>query len=561
MSSFTFNISLSVLNHLGRNLYRNFSTVLGEAISNAWDADATEVKINIDKENNKLTVIDNGLGMSASDFQDRFLKIGYSKRKDGTQKSTKNRPFIGRKGIGKLALLSCARRVIIVTKYKSNDITGGVIDNDGLTQAITEDLTPQEYQLSDLSTDLKNEFPRNFGTGTMIVFEQLNDGIKSSIQHLQKLLAMHFRFSLIDPDFKIELNGEVITIKHLQSLIDKTQFLWELNYKEDPILAAIKQSDAFLENKTIKLSNKKLTGFIASVQKPRDLAVYGDKEERATVDLFVNGRLRERNILKHIPKSRVAESYLYGQIHYDDLDSPDKDRFTSSREGVLSDDPEYQAILTILENNVLKEILNDWDAWRRKHRNDGDPENDSITKVQRKSIELYQAVSSDYIPPKGGAGDKKKIEKWVDALSDDAQFNFGSYAECFISENLIRKYVSDKNINLSEKAIERIEEFKKRESRSKGMGNVSINIRQNNTGLKGDLLYLEMQDLANLVDKVDPQDEDLSKRAGLSRDATEYKPIRDAMAHTALLTSDAKNKLTSVYTNIKGRLKTLLEKA
>ena len=38
-SSFTFNISLSVLNHLGRNLYRNFITVLGEAISNSWDAD------------------------------------------------------------------------------------------------------------------------------------------------------------------------------------------------------------------------------------------------------------------------------------------------------------------------------------------------------------------------------------------------------------------------------------------------------------------------------------------------------------------------------------------
>ncbi len=35
---FTFEISLSVLNHLGRNLYRNFVTVLAEAISNAWDA-------------------------------------------------------------------------------------------------------------------------------------------------------------------------------------------------------------------------------------------------------------------------------------------------------------------------------------------------------------------------------------------------------------------------------------------------------------------------------------------------------------------------------------------
>ena len=36
MNEYTFNISLSILNHLGRNLYRSFITVLGEAISNAW---------------------------------------------------------------------------------------------------------------------------------------------------------------------------------------------------------------------------------------------------------------------------------------------------------------------------------------------------------------------------------------------------------------------------------------------------------------------------------------------------------------------------------------------
>jgi len=51
---FKFEISLSVLNHLGRNLYRNFITVLGEAISNAWDADANNVWIDIDRDNKVL---------------------------------------------------------------------------------------------------------------------------------------------------------------------------------------------------------------------------------------------------------------------------------------------------------------------------------------------------------------------------------------------------------------------------------------------------------------------------------------------------------------------------
>ena len=48
--NYTFNISLSVLNHLGRNLYRSFTTVLGEAISNSWDAEAENVWIYIDKD-------------------------------------------------------------------------------------------------------------------------------------------------------------------------------------------------------------------------------------------------------------------------------------------------------------------------------------------------------------------------------------------------------------------------------------------------------------------------------------------------------------------------------
>ncbi len=60
---FTFEISLSVLNHLGRNLYRSFMTVLGEAISNSWDADAENVWIYIDRDKNYLVVKDDGDGI------------------------------------------------------------------------------------------------------------------------------------------------------------------------------------------------------------------------------------------------------------------------------------------------------------------------------------------------------------------------------------------------------------------------------------------------------------------------------------------------------------------
>ena len=113
-NKFTFEISLSVLDHLGRNLYRSFATVLGEAISNSWDADAKNVWIYINRDKNSFFIKDDGVGMTALDFQNKFLKIGYSKRREGQTASPAGRPYIGRKGIGKLALLSCAEKIHVI---------------------------------------------------------------------------------------------------------------------------------------------------------------------------------------------------------------------------------------------------------------------------------------------------------------------------------------------------------------------------------------------------------------------------------------------------------------
>lgn len=154
MDEFSFNISLSVLNHLGRNLYRNIITILGEAISNSWDADAHNVRIEINRQNRTMLIVDDGLGMTAKDFQNKFLKIGYSKRKTGIYKSKLNRRFIGRKGIGKLALLSCAQRISVLTKTKTTDVVGGVIDNFELDKAIEADEISGDYRLSKVNENL-----------------------------------------------------------------------------------------------------------------------------------------------------------------------------------------------------------------------------------------------------------------------------------------------------------------------------------------------------------------------------------------------------------------------
>src|ERR1035437_1350298 len=269
---FTFEISLSVLNHLGRSLYRSFATVLGEAISNSWDADAKNVHIYVDRKKNSLLIKDDGDGMTASDFQGKFLKIGYSKRKDGTNQSPTGRPFSGRKGIGKLALLSCAERITVITKKEGGEYIGGVIDNPRLDEAITEDLKPQEYPLGDWSAKQFSQYTAGHEKGTIIYFEKIKDGIRSSFPFLAKIIALYFRFSLLDKSFNIFLDGEQITYKHLNELAVKTEFLWRIGDDDDPYIGALEStfSDNPGDHEARKIKIRSIAGFIASVERPRD---------------------------------------------------------------------------------------------------------------------------------------------------------------------------------------------------------------------------------------------------------------------------------------------------
>lgn len=522
--------------------------MLGEAISNSWDADSENVWIYIVKDENSLFIKDDGVGMTADEFQNKFLKIGYSKRKDGGSKSARDRPFIGRKGIGKLALLSCADRITVISKTEGGEYVGGTIDNSGLDKAIVDDLTPDEYPLEDWSKDIFAKYVKDHDHGTIIYFENIKDGIKNSLKFLKKLVALYFRFSLLDETFSIYLNDEIVDHNALSDLAEKTEFLWTINDYADPYVVALKKGFTAESNEQKNFPLKaEVKGFIASVEKPMNLSVW-TMDERVGIDLFVNGRVRERDVLKHIPTSRIAENYLYGQIHYNDLDDAE-DRFTSSREGIVADDPKFKKFLDLLRKEIVLKIIEDWDAWRRKHRKDGDSENPAIPPKERKSRELYNVVSADYeLPVK--SEHSKKIMEWVDALAEDAQFNFSSYAECFISENLVRNFIEEKAIALTREAEQEVEKYRRRENDSKERGNVSIDVRRRDSGIG----YLSMDDLANLVDKK----KDRIKEASLSRDASEYKPVRDAVAHTALLTDVAKAKLTSVYENIKARVRALL---
>ena len=362
---------------------------------------------------------------------------------------------------------------------------------------------------------------------------------------------MYFRFSLLDPSFRIFLNDSQITLDELTDLINGTQFLWKIDNPNDPYISEkLQRSEALKKQKDLQAGIDTISGFIASVEKPSMLKIR-ESEEKVSIDLYVNGRLREKDILKHIPTTRIVESYLYGQIHYNVLDD-ENDRFTSSREGVVSDDPKFVAFLKEIEE-LLRTILDDWDKWRTELNQDGDSENKRISRKERKSRELFSAVADDFVPPKTHAPSRKKVEEWITDLGQDAEFNFSSYGECFVAENLLRKYIEDKKIQIPEKLQKQIEDWIQKTEMHKNKANISFDIRENAT----ELSYCAMDDLAYLAD--DETDKD--KKASLRRDAIEYKPIRDAMSHTSRLTHAAKSRLTATYENIKARIIQLLNNA
>jgi len=547
---FTFNISLAVLNSLGRNLYRNFVTILGEAISNSWDADANNVRITIDKEKSEMIVVDDGDGMSSSDFRNKFLRIGYSKRTNGSN-SQKGRPYIGRKGIGKLALLSCANRIVIVTKKSGEVATGGVIDNSELDEAIQDDKDHESYELGRLSDEdikLLDEMEH----GTLIKFIGLKDGIINTLDNIRKSIALYFRFSLVDDSFKIYVNGNEINLGDVKDLTDKTQFIWPINNNShDSFVQTLSIRSVRKDDLTIV---KNINGFIASVEKPKDLNILGTGE-KVGVDLFVNGRLRERDILKHIQSARVPESYLYGQIHYNDLDGDEIDRFTSSREGIVSDDALF---LELLENikPVIKSIIDQWDKWRIEIKQDGDDDNRRFSRKERASKKLYNETAGEYKPALSDNSEPAvRVQEWINELEEDATFNIQSYTECFVSENLVRKLIKHKSITLEgdarrkKEARDQIRACRESEEAGKTKGNLAIDIRENND----DLFYLDLEGLASVADP--PRN---GYQGSILNDEKTFTPIRNALMHTSRLTQDAKCRLTTVYANIKAKIKNLL---
>ncbi len=114
---------------LSRGLYRSTATAFKELVSNAYDADATVVRIDTNYPAfDLISCIDDGTGMPVEEFRRFFSKEGIGscfKRKHGRDTTAiYNRPIIGRLGIGMLAIGQLCHSFEIESHYKDEKEKG-----------------------------------------------------------------------------------------------------------------------------------------------------------------------------------------------------------------------------------------------------------------------------------------------------------------------------------------------------------------------------------------------------------------------------------------------------
>ena len=399
---FRLTISLNVLEHLGINLYSNVPAVLSEIVANAWDADASEVRVTWDRRDaGRIVIQDDGIGMTPGEINERFLSVGYRRRDGQPGPTPKGRHPMGRKGIGKLSLFSIANTVRIET------IKGGVKSAFEMKLSEIREQIQREggsggtYAPAILSVD-GIDFPR----GTKITLGGLRKRQTiGTTKALKKRVAR--RFSIIGEQhgFRVFVDGGEVSPSD-RDYYDKIRYLWTYGDQQDVIALCSKVENKEDRTGCIESEGITITGWLATVGEVRYLKdEEGDNLNR--IAIFVRGKLAQEDILTDFSERGVYASYLIGELRIDDMDkydgpgtNEDEDAATSSRQKIVEDDERYQELREII-GRELKYIQRRWAELRSEEGS-------------KKALEIPEVRDwVDDLKP----NIRKKAKKWLGKLN------------------------------------------------------------------------------------------------------------------------------------------------
>jgi hypothetical protein len=356
-------VDLNVLEHLGINLYSNIAAVLTEAVANAWDADASIVDIKVDDTNSVITIQDDGIGMSVTDMNEKYLRVGYRRRDEDTNHgkvTAKGRPVMGRKGLGKLSLFSIAE-VIEVQSAKDGQTHGLRMTVSGIHQSVQQ--RASVYHPEPLPTE-----EITITRGTLIRLKQIKrQRLGRGVAALRIRLARRFSIIGASQGFIININDDPVTVDERGDL-SACQFLWHFgpDIPEGGMRPQILEREQLPQRLDGWNHQWSIKGWVGTATRPKQL----DSDEAGNLNsivVFARGRLFHENILDRLNDGRLYTKYLTGQIEADFLDSDtDPDIATSDRQRVQEDDARYIQLLSFLKSQTTQ-IEKRWTEWRRKH--------------------------------------------------------------------------------------------------------------------------------------------------------------------------------------------------
>ena len=340
----------ATIKHLGFQMYSTLPQVIGELVANAWDADATEVKINIpvtriDEETSEIVIIDNGIGMADDDVREKYLRIGRDRREkgqDGDRTLRRNRKVMGRKGIGKFSGFGIAKEIVIESvkdeensHFKMN-YEELIADKD--KRSIEFDPLPPTGEVHQ---------------GTKITLKYITIYHTRSIQIGDIRRGLARRFSVIGhDDFEVVINDQPISIEErdLQRQLaideDGNKYLWKYNKKE------IKEETGLT-----------VTGWIGALDRTSEK---NDHIDRGIV-LMARGKLVQDPFhFDAVIGQQFALSYLIGELHVDFVDEQE-DTIATARNSLVWD-AEPNKTLKEWGKKEVNRIASLW-AKRRKKDN------------------------------------------------------------------------------------------------------------------------------------------------------------------------------------------------
>lgn len=113
---------------LGRQQIAGIPTAINELFKNAHDAYADHVDVDYFRLKKLFILRDDGLGMTKEDFEQRWLVLGTESKFDNKRiqpppvdPAKPNRPIMGEKGIGRLAISAIGKQVFILSRAKRNN--------------------------------------------------------------------------------------------------------------------------------------------------------------------------------------------------------------------------------------------------------------------------------------------------------------------------------------------------------------------------------------------------------------------------------------------------------